>query len=130
MVEHILSLYILLRGVPNLTQTDWAISIIWLRYIMPKNFTRFQCQSTALVTTRLLTWMSETNEILQAKHFVFFTYYTVRAATLQNDVIWCYEKNFCIFLIIFQKHVQPNGWFGTQRLIVTPFFEMDITMHY
>jgi len=33
---HILSHYILLRGVPNLTKTDYAISIIWLRYIMPK----------------------------------------------------------------------------------------------
>jgi len=31
-VEHILSHYILLRGLPNLTQTDWAISVIWLGY--------------------------------------------------------------------------------------------------
>jgi len=64
-----------------------------------------QCQSTVLVTTLLLTWMSETNkspqpcelflvEILQANHFLlfFFTYYTVRALTLQNDVTWCYKK--------------------------------------
>jgi len=36
MVEHILIHYILLRGVPNLIQNDWAISIIWLRYIMAK----------------------------------------------------------------------------------------------
>jgi len=34
--KHILSHYILLRVPPNLTQTDWAISIIWFRYIMPK----------------------------------------------------------------------------------------------
>jgi len=33
---NILSYNILLRGVPKSTQTDWAMSIIWLRYIMPK----------------------------------------------------------------------------------------------
>jgi len=79
MVEHILSLYILSRGVPNLTQADWAISIIWLRYIMQKKKKKIHyishCQSTALVTTLLLTWMSETNKSPQS--FFFFTYYTV-----------------------------------------------------
>jgi len=50
-VEHILSHYILLRGVPNLPKTDCAISIIWLRYIMPKKSTRCHRQSTALVST-------------------------------------------------------------------------------
>jgi len=25
---------------------------------------------------------------------IFFTYYTVRALTLQNDVTWCYEKTY------------------------------------
>jgi len=92
-----------------------------------------QCQSTALVTTLLLTWMSETHkspqpcELFLVKfcklRIFFFTYYTARALSLQNDVTWCYEKNLSVFLIIFQKHAQPNGWFGTWQLTVTPLFE-------
>jgi len=101
-VEHILSHYILLRGVPNLPQTDWAISIIWLRYIMPKKSTRCHRQSTALVSTWCQKQINhpQSCELVLVKfcklsilHITFFfTYYTVRAPTLQNDVTWCYEK--------------------------------------
>jgi len=74
---------------------------------MPK--TRFQCQSTALVTT-LLTWMSETNKspqpceqfLVKFWKLTIFFFYTARALTWQNNVAWCYEKMIYIYI----KHVK------------------------
>jgi len=56
---------------------------------MPRKSTR--CHSVN--QQHFLTWMSETvfGEILQAKH-ILFTYYTLRALTLQNYATWCHEK--------------------------------------
>jgi len=76
-----------------------------------------QCQSTAIVTTLLLTWMSETNKSPQpCEQFLvkfcklsifFFTYYTVRALTLQNYVTWCYKKK--LKYIFKKKMSKTNG---------------------